>query len=159
MFCRGKPDPTDLNYTVNPGKYKAWVAYGQSKSANILYAKSLAEKLKGTKLQAVSVHPGIIQTALWRQSFFNKMVGGLIAKKSVPQGAATSIYACVCPRIMTEGMRGEYLIDCGPSTELTDYCLDANGELREAVWQATEKELQGALTAAGLGSIPPLPTV
>jgi NAD(P)-dependent dehydrogenase (short-subunit alcohol dehydrogenase family) len=61
----GKVIPSDLHYTKGR-PYKAWEAYGQSKLANLLYAKGLADKLKGTPATAVAVHPGVINTNLWR---------------------------------------------------------------------------------------------
>jgi NAD(P)-dependent dehydrogenase (short-subunit alcohol dehydrogenase family) len=154
---QGRPNPDDLSFHKQPNKYSGWNAYGKSKSANILFAKSLADKLSGTQLTAVSVHPGVIQTALWRQSLFNKVVGYFIASKTVPQGAATTVYACVCPKIDTPGMRGDYLADCASCGVITDYCRDEKGDLREALWQATETELQAAVSAAGLGTLPEMP--
>lgn len=61
----GKVDPSDLHYTRGR-KYAAWEAYGQSKLANMLFAKGLADRLKGTPLTSVSIHPGVIQTNLWK---------------------------------------------------------------------------------------------
>lgn len=63
----GSVIPTDLHFK-NGRKYTPWGAYGQSKLANLLYAKSLADKLKGTNCTAVSVHPGVISTGLWKSS-------------------------------------------------------------------------------------------
>lgn len=154
---KGKPNNSDLNFKKDPSKYRAWDAYGKSKSANILYAKALAAKLQGTKLTAVSIHPGIIQTNLWRQSFFNRMIGSVITSKTIPQGAATTVYACVCPKIDTEGMRGEYLADCGSSMKITDYCLDTTGEMQRGLWDATDTELQAAVAEAGLCAMPAMP--
>lgn len=56
---------SDLHYT-NGRKYAAWEAYGQSKLANLLFAKALADRLKGTPLTALAIHPGTIQTNLWK---------------------------------------------------------------------------------------------
>lgn len=61
----GNVDCNDLHYK-NGRKYAGWSAYGQSKLANILFAKGLADNLEGTELTAMSVHPGVIQTNLWR---------------------------------------------------------------------------------------------
>lgn len=60
-------DPGDLNYSKGR-RYAAWPAYGQSKAANILFAKGLATRLKrkNLKIAVVSLHPGEIQTNLWR---------------------------------------------------------------------------------------------
>lgn len=135
----GSVKPEDLHFTQGR-HYKAWVAYGQSKLANMLFAKSLADKLKDNNIAAVSVHPGVIQTNLWQQSFFNKFISGFVTDKTIPQGAATTVWACVAPVVTTEGMRGAYLADCGaiaPSAE----GRDDSGTLREALWQATEAQL------------------
>ena len=61
----GSVVPSDLHYK-NGRTYAGWEAYGQSKLANLLFAKGLADRLKGTPMTAVSVHPGTIQTALWK---------------------------------------------------------------------------------------------
>jgi NAD(P)-dependent dehydrogenase (short-subunit alcohol dehydrogenase family) len=55
----------DLHYQ-HGRQYSGWQAYGQSKLANILFAKGLAERLKGTPVTAVAVHPGVIHTNLWK---------------------------------------------------------------------------------------------
>ncbi len=61
----GKVICSDLHY--NKGReYRGWEAYGQSKMANILFAKGLADELAGSHVTSVSVHPGVIQTNLWR---------------------------------------------------------------------------------------------
>ncbi len=64
----GEIDVNDLHYNKGGRPYKGWPAYGQSKLANLLYAKELADRLENTKVTAVSVHPGVIQTNLWRYS-------------------------------------------------------------------------------------------
>jgi NAD(P)-dependent dehydrogenase (short-subunit alcohol dehydrogenase family) len=49
-------------------------AYGQSKTANILFSVSLAEKLKGKGISAFSVHPGSIFTGLVRDMSTQEML-------------------------------------------------------------------------------------
>lgn len=61
----GKVVCEDLHYKKGR-EYRGWDSYGQSKMANILFAKGLADELTGTHVTAVSVHPGVIQTNLWR---------------------------------------------------------------------------------------------
>ena len=62
-------DSSDLHYTKGR-KYGQWKAYGQSKQANLLYARSLDEHFQNKKLPlvAISLHPGAIQTKLWRST-------------------------------------------------------------------------------------------
>jgi NAD(P)-dependent dehydrogenase (short-subunit alcohol dehydrogenase family) len=61
----------DLHYTYGR-RYTPWESYGQSKLANLLFAKGLADRLKDSedpqvsKLTAVAVHPGVIKTNLWK---------------------------------------------------------------------------------------------
>jgi NAD(P)-dependent dehydrogenase (short-subunit alcohol dehydrogenase family) len=46
--------------------YNRWIAYAQSKTANMLFSVSLAQKLAKHGLVSVSLHPGVIQTKLSR---------------------------------------------------------------------------------------------
>src|SRR5579859_5755830 len=54
--------------------YKGWVAYGQSKIANLLFAKELARRFAGTKKTANAIHPGVIGTNLGRHLGFPAFV-------------------------------------------------------------------------------------
>lgn len=49
-----------MNFGANGENYDPWLGYGQSKSANVLFARSLAKKLAGRDIQAFSLHPGMI---------------------------------------------------------------------------------------------------
>jgi WW domain-containing oxidoreductase len=94
--------------------YSPWTSYGQSKMANLLFAKELARRLKGGKQTAFAVHPGVIRTSLSRnmspvvQGLFNS-VGGLFTK-TIPEGAATETFCAVNPAAIP--FNGEYLADC-----------------------------------------------
>ena len=97
--------------------YQPWVAYGQSKTANIYMANEI-ERLYGAKgLHATSVHPGMISTSLGRhvdpqvlQSLVDPVKHML---KSQAQGAATIVWAAVGKE--WEGKGGKYLEDCSVS--------------------------------------------
>lgn len=66
------------DYNFNDGKdWEKWAAYGQSKTANILFGRGLAEKLKAKGIQAYSLHPGGINTNLGREVDFMKELEGL----------------------------------------------------------------------------------
>jgi NAD(P)-dependent dehydrogenase (short-subunit alcohol dehydrogenase family) len=145
----GRVVPSDLHYTQGRA-YSGWEAYGQSKLANLLFAKGLADSLSAkTHITAVSVHPGVIQTNLWRQSTLNRIVGCVVTSKSIPQGAATTVWACVAPRVGTDALRGAYLEDCRVSVPSTAG-LDSDKKLRAALWAATEEQLREAVSKAGL---------
>lgn len=64
MGREGKIYFDDLHQTS--GKYDGWKAYAQSKLANLLHSQQLAQRLEGTGVTAVSVHPGWVRTELIR---------------------------------------------------------------------------------------------
>ena len=117
--------------------YSPWRAYGQSKLANVLYARALAERSKGTERKAYAVHPGVIRTELSRHMNPVIRAGLALASpftlKTIPQGAATATYAAVHPGAAQES--GAYLVDCQraePSAEAQDEAL------ARKLWERTE---------------------
>lgn len=88
-------------------------AYGQSKLANLLFAKQLAKRFAGSKKTANAVHPGVIATNLSRHmSTAVKLlmpVANAVALKSIPEGAATQCYVATHPSL--RGVSGEYFAD------------------------------------------------
>ena len=94
-------------------EYSRWRAYGQSKLANLLFARELAGRLPYSSQRAFAVHPGVIKTELVRH--FNPLVriaaslGGALFFKSVEQGAATQCYVAVHPGVLD--INGEYFFD------------------------------------------------
>lgn len=144
-------DPDDLHYKKKRD-YKPWTAYGQSKAANLLFAKSLGDKLEGSSVSAVSVHPGVIRTNLWRATLVNRVISNLVPAfgKSIPQGAATTVWACLSPRVKDPSLKGSYLSDCAPARPQTKSTVDADGKMREKLWKATEEQLEEALNKLNL---------
>lgn len=66
------------DYNFNAGKdWEKWAAYGQSKTANILFTIELAKRLKSKGVQALSLHPGMIFTNLGREMDVEKDVASL----------------------------------------------------------------------------------
>lgn len=92
--------------------YVGWGAYGQSKLANILFARELARRLENVAVSAV--HPGVIHTKLARNMRWwaeaGLAIGAPLVLKTIPEGAATQTWAAVHPD--AAGLRGEYLRDC-----------------------------------------------
>ena len=118
--------------------YKPWVAYGQSKLANILFASALALRFAGTRRTANALHPGVIDTPLNRHmSPAFRRAANLFSPlffKSVAQGAATQCYLAVHPDAAS--FNGLYLVDCNvakPSRFGRDQAL------AERLWQRTER--------------------
>lgn len=101
---RGGINFADPHFSAN---YDPWRAYGQSKTANILHACEVNARFSESHgIVAVSLHPGVIETELWRHA-------GVVfpANKTVPQGAATSVFCCVSPTIRG----GHFYNDCQES--------------------------------------------
>jgi WW domain-containing oxidoreductase len=118
--------------------YGAWSAYGQSKLANLLFAKQLAKRLAGTGKTANALHPGVIRTSLQRSMpAFARLVmdvAGPVAFKSVPEGAATQCYVTTRPEL--EGVSGEYFADCNRAEPSA---LAQDARLAERLWEESER--------------------
>jgi NAD(P)-dependent dehydrogenase (short-subunit alcohol dehydrogenase family) len=100
--------------------YDKWLAYGQSKTANALFAVQLDALGRDTGVRAFSLHPGKILTPLQRHMTKEEMIAagwidenGDLADptfKTPEQGAATQVWAATSP--LLEGMGGLYCEDC-----------------------------------------------
>ncbi|MDH4199390.1 MAG: hypothetical protein OEV66_03330, partial [Spirochaetia bacterium] len=122
--------------------YRPWRAYGQSKFANLLFAKELARQFEGTKKTANAVHPGVIHTNLGRHmnivGQFGFRLGSSLFMKSIAQGAATQCYAAVHPEM--NSISGAYLADCNIAKSRPDA---DNVELAKKLWVTSEKIVAG----------------
>jgi NAD(P)-dependent dehydrogenase (short-subunit alcohol dehydrogenase family) len=124
---RSSVDLEDTMFERRP--YDKWIAYGQSKTANVLFAVGLEARGAARGIHAFAVHPGGIVTDLMRhlsaeeQAAFGVVggkavaaevtspVGGLPLRfKTVAQGAATQVWAATSP--MLDGKGGVYCEDC-----------------------------------------------
>lgn len=114
-------DFEDIDFRVRP--YDKWVAYGQSKTANALFAMALDCRGRGHGIRAFSLHPGQILTDLARHLSAEEIASfGALDEagrpiidpgrgmKTVEQGAATSAWCATSPRL--DGMGGVYCEDC-----------------------------------------------
>jgi NAD(P)-dependent dehydrogenase (short-subunit alcohol dehydrogenase family) len=115
-------------------------AYGQSKLANVLFSLQLAEFLKGTRMTANSLHPGVINTEIDRYMSRFKQAGfraitALGYGKSVEEGAATTCFVATSPLLGSTS--GEYFEDCNAVTVLGDYHLH-DTEMAEELWRVSE---------------------
>ncbi len=135
--------------------YDPWVSYGQSKTANILFAVALDQRLAAQHVRAFAVHPGGIRTELGRYMAPEDIArmtarirdadtsGGGFQWKTVPQGAATSVWALTSPTLADVG--GRYCEDCqlalpasaGSTTGYQPYAVDAASG--ERLWQLSER--------------------
>lgn len=150
---RSDVDFDDPNYLHRP--YDPWEAYGQSKTANCLFAVGLTQR----GMAANAVAPGAIQTSLmrhmphgelaergWLDSAGNRVNGPGPEWRTVGQGAATTVWAAVAPQL--RGVGGKYLDNCaiaGPWTGQGEvpygfhapYALDPDHA--ERLWTLSEK--------------------
>src|ERR1700675_4735111 len=149
-------DLEDPNFERTP--YEPFVAYGRSKTANILFAVAFDKRHRDRGVRAAAVHPGGIQTELDRhvdarqiEKIIEQRNQQLAAEgkapfqwKSIPQGAATSVWAGVVAP--AEEIGGRYCEDCHVANIVPDhvsmdtmtegvrgYALEANNA--EALWK------------------------
>ena len=153
-------DLDDPNFERTP--YEPFVAYGRSKTANILFAVAFDARHRGRGVRAAAVHPGGILTELARHmqpgqiegmvENINKQLAaegkGPFEFKTVPQGAATSVWAAVVASGDEVGARycenchaGEIVPDDRVISAISEgvraYALDPKGA--EALWRKSEE--------------------
>jgi NAD(P)-dependent dehydrogenase (short-subunit alcohol dehydrogenase family) len=142
--------------------YEPFVSYGRSKTANILFAVAFDKRHRSRGVRAAAVHPGGIQTELGRymdpgqlQKLVDQMNQQLATEgkgqfqwKTIPQGAATSVWAGVVAP--ADEIGGQYCENChvgrivpadatisAVSEGARGYALDANNA--EALWKKSEE--------------------
>jgi NAD(P)-dependent dehydrogenase (short-subunit alcohol dehydrogenase family) len=150
----------DPNFERTP--YEPFVAYGRSKTANILFAVAFDKRHRARGVRAAAVHPGVIHTELGRhvdagqiEKIIEQRNQQLAAEgkapfqwKTIPQGAATSVWAGIVAAAGEIG--GKYCEDCHVGSIVPDdtpvdamtegvrgYSLDAKNA--EALWRKSEE--------------------
>ena len=121
--------------------YDPWRFYGQSKFANLLFAKELARRLAGTRRTANAVHPGVIRTNLIRHNPILNMAAAVFSPlflKTVAQGAATQVYVATNPGLAN--VSGEYFADCDVATPRADALSAATAK---QLWEVSEQIVAG----------------
>ena len=153
-------DLQDPNFERTP--YEPFVSYGRSKTANILFAVAFDRRHRARGIRAAAVHPGGIHTELGRyidpsqiQKMVDQMNQQLAAEgkgpfqwKTIPQGAATSVWAGVIAP--ADEIGGRYCENCHVGKIVADnvtisaisegirgYALDPTNA--EALWKKSEE--------------------
>jgi NAD(P)-dependent dehydrogenase (short-subunit alcohol dehydrogenase family) len=153
-------DLEDPNFERTP--YHPFVAYGRSKTANILFAVAFDQRHRGRGIRAAAVHPGGIRTELNRHmdaaalgQIIDQLNKQLAAEgkppfqyKSIPQGAATSVWTAI--QGSPEEIGGRYCENCHVGQVVADdvtisaisegvrgYALDSRNA--EALWKKSEE--------------------
>jgi NAD(P)-dependent dehydrogenase (short-subunit alcohol dehydrogenase family) len=143
-------------------EYEPFLGYGRSKTANILFAVEFDRRHRERGVRAAAVHPGGIQTELGRHmgdAQLQKLIDGMNAQlaadgkppfqwKTIPQGAATSVWAAAVAN--AEEVGGRYCENCHVSRIVPDdqainpgsegaraYALDADNA--RALWAKSEE--------------------
>ncbi|MEU4582252.1 SDR family NAD(P)-dependent oxidoreductase [Kitasatospora aureofaciens] len=141
----------DIHFRERP--YEPWSAYGQSKTANVLFAVEAAKRWAADGITANALMPGGIRTNLQRHVSDEELArlraqaaGGTELKwKTTEQGAATSVLLAASP--LLEGVSGRYFEDCneavrgelGARTGVAEYALDT--EAATLLWQVSHDTL------------------
>jgi len=105
------PALRDLNWEQR--KFRGFASYGDSKLMNLMFARELQRRYAQHGIVANALHPGIIPTELARDQNLGGMMLGILAlpfMRSVPRGAATSVYVATSPDYGLRG--GLYFSDC-----------------------------------------------
>lgn len=138
-------------------EYTPFGAYGRAKTANILFAVEFDRRHKARGVRATAVHPGAIMTELarhMRQEDLDALIAASSANggpplrfKTIPQGAATSVWAGVVAD--ADAVGGRYCHDCGvaaiddtpdpltPGAGVRSYALDPDNA--KALWAKSEE--------------------
>lgn len=145
-------DLDDWNFERTP--YDPFVAYGRAKTANALFAVGFQQRYGDRGVLALSVHPGGIHTELGRH-MTRETIDSLMKRistsgsapfawKTIPQGAATSVWAATSPDLLGHG--GAYLEDCSiaevsddeaPNSGVRPYAVDP--VRADALWTLSER--------------------
>lgn len=116
------------------GSYNSGLAYCQSKLANVLFARELARRLKGTEVTVNSVHPGTVNSDLTRHSTLMTIFFTIFAMflKTPREGAQTSIYCALAEEL--HSISGKHFSDCAPAFVAPQ---GRSEETARRLWQAS----------------------
>ncbi|MEW2522986.1 SDR family NAD(P)-dependent oxidoreductase [Actinacidiphila alni] len=138
-------------------RYDPWLAYGQSKTANVLFAVEATRRWAADGITANAVMPGAIYTNLQRHTGGSGTVPPELIK-TVEQGAATSVLVATSP--LLDGVGGRYFADCNeaavldrrgaPLQGVARYALDPDAARR--LWDLSERMVAEAVEEAVAGA-------
>jgi NAD(P)-dependent dehydrogenase (short-subunit alcohol dehydrogenase family) len=141
----------DIHYQAR--EYNPWQAYGQSKTANILFAVEASQRWAADGITVNSLMPGVIRTNLTRhitEEDLNRRIserGASFVWKTTEQGASTSVYVATAPEL--DGVGGKYYEDTaeaginvpGERTGVAPYAIDPESASR--LWKVSEETIAG----------------
>ena len=139
----------DPNFITNP--YEKWTAYGQSKTANSLFAVHLDKVGEKYGVRAFAVHPGRITSTDLSRFMSDEEIAATVNStpsnpkfvpsfvKSISQGAATTLWCATSPQLENKG--GVYCADCNISPIVDDDSPQVNGVRRWAINPSMAEQL------------------
>ena len=149
-------DFDDPNFLIRP--YDKWKAYGQSKTANSLFAVELDARMKDRGVRAFAVHPGrILSTELVRYISTEDLIAAGIRRpdgsldqsstKTIEEGAATTVWCALSAQL--DNLGGVYCADCDIAPIVPDDSKSLTGVRRwaidktaaERLWELSERLL------------------
>ncbi|MGW7518928.1 oxidoreductase [Streptomyces sp. NPDC054796] len=148
MHALANIDIADLN---SERRYRRWLAYAASKSANLLFVHELARRAdrKGVPLIAAAAHPGYASTELQtkgprlagrRATELFMRAGGVLVATSAEQGASPTLYAATSPEVRGDSFTGPRFLGLrggpGPSWRAP---WTRNDVAAERLWAASEQ--------------------
>jgi len=118
----------DINFASRP--YEPLVAYGQSKTANVLFAVEASRRWADEGVTANAVHPGAVATTnlsrhLDPDELERIKAAGVYHYKSAEQGAATSVLVATSPEL--DGIGGRYFQDCNEAPVVDPATVEETG--------------------------------
>ncbi|WP_445168913.1 oxidoreductase [Mycolicibacterium sp. Dal123E01] len=143
MHLLGKISLKDLNWKARP--YSAWLAYGQSKLANLLFTSELQKRLDaaGSSLRSYAAHPGYSATNLQGQTG-NRVgtkvwdTGNALFATSADFGARQTLYAA-SQTLPGNSFIGPKFAMRGPSGQSPRSPLASNQATAKALWRLSEQ--------------------
>lgn len=136
-YCRSY-DVNNLNQYPDDRSSPSAALYSRSKLCNILFTIELANRLKGTGVTTYSVHPGVVQTDIFRSApRYIKLAldyGFCWLLKSSLEGAQTTIYCSVAKEITD--LSGQHFQDC---KVVKRYRVADDPDAPRRLWKVTEK--------------------
>ncbi|KAI9614925.1 hypothetical protein KEM48_005837 [Puccinia striiformis f. sp. tritici PST-130] len=134
----------DLNQSYN----STWIRYGNSKLSNILFNNELQRRLQDTNIHCLAVHPGVVDTDLFRgleESY--PIIKPILGLKSFlrgtvflspEQGTITQLYAATSPEITEKKLKGKYLVPYAQVQDPSVLAQDKENTLSLQFWSLCE---------------------
>jgi len=136
-----------LDSNLDPPQYQRYLAYANSKLANLVFSNALNRRLNGSGVTSNTVHPGVVKTEITRYmpggeftQWFLRLASPLvwIVMKSPNEGAQTTMHVALCKEC--ESVGGEYWVDCKTKHSSNKEATDI--EVEQRLWSLTLEQLK-----------------